>query len=269
MPNLPTIFRKIFGLEAVFKLGGKKTVFVVSCEHAGNEIPKEYQKYFKPYQKLLETHNSLDLGAKKLAQKIAGAFDAPLFLNTISRLLIDVDCSLHNKPYLFFAPSDAGSEEKTNQFKESFKDFPETEKELIIKNIYEKHRHNLEKQINGEIKKGRGIFHLMVHSFTPIYKGEERNADLGLLYNPSLPDEAEFCQKWQKILTELDPNLKVRLNYPYTGAEDGLTTNLRRQFDEKYLGVEIEVNQKWPLGKKKEWRKLQKIIVKSLKILLK
>jgi predicted N-formylglutamate amidohydrolase len=261
-------FINLFIPRAVFKLAGKKTIFIVSCEHAGNEIPERYRKFFKSYKKLLKTHNALDIGAKKLAKKIARFFGAPLFLNQISRLLIDVDCSLHNKPYLFFAPSDAGSEEKTNQFKESFKDFPETEKELIIKNIYEKHRQALENRMAGEIKKGRGVFHLMVHSFTPVYKGEERNADIGLLYNPANQKELEFCQNWQKILTELDPNLKVRLNYPYTGSEDGLTTNLRRQFDEKYLGVEIEVNQKWPLGKKSEWKRLKKIIVKSLKTLL-
>ncbi|MDD5290308.1 MAG: N-formylglutamate amidohydrolase [Patescibacteria group bacterium] len=244
-------------------------VLIVSCEHAGNKIPKEYRNYFKLYKKILETHNALDIGAKKLAKKIARAFGAPLFLNLISRLLIDVDCSLHNKPYLFFAPSDAGSEEKTNQFKEAFKDFPEIEKEQIIKKIYEKHRQKLEKQIADEIKNSRGVFHLMVHSFTPNFKGEERNADIGLLYNPALSDEAELCQKWQKILIELDSNLKVRLNYPYTGSEDGLTSNLRRQFGEKYLGVEIEVNQKWPTGDKRKWKRLQKIIVKSLKILLK
>ena len=37
---------------------------------------------------------------------------------------------------------------------------------------------------------------------------------------------------------------RVRRNYPYRGAADGLTTALRRLFKPKdYLGLEIEINQ--------------------------
>lgn len=36
------------------------------------------------------------------------------------------------------------------------------------------------------------------------------------------------------------------INVPYNGADDGFTTYLREQFPaDKYLGIEIEVNQKY------------------------
>jgi predicted N-formylglutamate amidohydrolase len=44
-------------------------------------------------------------------------------------------------------------------------------------------------------------------------------------------------------LRALSPAWRVRLNYPYHGASDGLTTSLRRTFGPRYLGVEIELNQ--------------------------
>ncbi|MEO8932838.1 MAG: N-formylglutamate amidohydrolase, partial [Xanthomarina sp.] len=36
-----------------------------------------------------------------------------------------------------------------------------------------------------------------------------------------------------------------RFNYPYLGKADGFTSYLRKQFPKNYLGIEIEVNQKF------------------------
>ncbi|MGZ5244731.1 MAG: N-formylglutamate amidohydrolase, partial [Bacteroidia bacterium] len=62
------------------------------------------------------------------------------------------------------------------------------------------------------------------------------------------------------------PELTVKFNYPYLGTDDGFTTHLRKLFpDEKYAGVEIEINQKYPLGSDdKAWKKLQKDIYKAV-----
>jgi hypothetical protein len=47
------------------------------------------------------------------------------------------------------------------------------------------------------------------------------------------------------------------MNYPYQGKADGFTTTLRRQWPgDSYVGIEIEVNQKWPLGDRRTWRRL-------------
>ena len=47
------------------------------------------------------------------------------------------------------------------------------------------------------------------------------------------------------------------MNYPYRGVSDGHTAALRRRFRKRYLGLEIEVNQRFPLGPEKDWRELQ------------
>jgi hypothetical protein len=49
----------------------------------------------------------------------------------------------------------------------------------------------------------------------------------------------------------------LRRNYPYRGQSDGLTTALRRQFGARYLGIELEINQRWPLGPRSAWQTLQ------------
>jgi predicted N-formylglutamate amidohydrolase len=88
------------------------------------------------------------------------------------------------------------------------------------------------------------VLHVAVHSFTPVMGGEVRNADVGLRYDSRRPSEVRTCRRWQGKLEEIDPALRVRRNYPYRGAADGLATWLRRRFpDARYAGVELELNQ--------------------------
>jgi predicted N-formylglutamate amidohydrolase len=114
------------------------------------------------------------------------------------------------------------------------------------------------------------VLHLAVHSFTPVWAGQERNADIGLLYDPRRIQERRLCQRWQRLLGEVDSTLRVRRNYPYLGRADGLTTALRQEFaPTSYLGIELEVNQAVLAGAAPRRRQLQRAIVESLKRLLK
>jgi hypothetical protein len=57
----------------------------------------------------------------------------------------------------------------------------------------------------------------------------------------------------------------VRRNYPYRGYADGLTTWLRKRYpDPAYAGIELEINQKYPLGTAPKWRELRKLLLATL-----
>ena len=48
-----------------------------------------------------------------------------------------------------------------------------------------------------------------------------------------------------KILARAAPQLRVRRNYPYLGRADGLPTATRRRWpQDRYIGFELELNQK-------------------------
>ena len=49
----------------------------------------------------------------------------------------------------------------------------------------------------------------------------------------------------KKELLHQNKALNIRYNYPYLGKADGFTTYLRKQFPTNYMGIEIEVNQKF------------------------
>jgi predicted N-formylglutamate amidohydrolase len=111
------------------------------------------------------------------------------------------------------------------------------------------------------------IIHVAVHSFTPELDGEVRNADVGLLYDPKRKGEVEICRRWASILRQRDPGIRLRMNYPYRGNADGLTTWLRRKHPaSRYLGIELEINQ--ALVGEPGWRSFQELIAASLRELM-
>jgi hypothetical protein len=59
-------------------------------------VPSRYRALFRDQEAVLKTHRGSDLGALWLARELATALEAPLFAGSVSRLLIDLNRSLHH-----------------------------------------------------------------------------------------------------------------------------------------------------------------------------
>lgn len=202
-------------------------ILVLTCEHGGNDIPETYKKHF-PDEAVLKTHRGYDLGAIDLFQYVKPLSDVSFDSNS-SRLLVELNRSLHHKML----------------FSEFTKHLSKTEKDNIIKDYYLPYRSRVEDKINDYLNRGEEVLHLSIHSFTPQLNGKMRNCDIGLLYDSQQNKEQEFCKNLKALLLKHNPHLNVRFNYPYLGKADGFTTFLRKQFPKNYIGIEIEVNQKF------------------------
>ena len=74
-----------------------------------------------------------------------------------------------------------------------------------------------------------------------------------------------MCARWKASLAALDPGLRVRRNYPYSGKDDGLTSHLRRRFAQSdYVGIELEVNQALVFAAGRLWTALRRALIDSL-----
>jgi predicted N-formylglutamate amidohydrolase len=230
----------------------ENTRLFLSCEHGGNRVPEAYRTLFLGHEKLLATHRGYDIGALPLARSLALALEAPLLVSEITRLLVDLNRSL-SSPTLF---------------SEITRDLAESEQKKILKDHYHPYREAVEQEVETLLDGGGRVIHLSIHSFTPFFEDQVRSADLGLLYDPGRVLERELCRGLQADLREGAPSLRVRRNYPYRGISDSVVTALRRRLEEeKYLGIEIEVNQKHPQGDPSSWEFFQQTLVKSLKTL--
>jgi predicted N-formylglutamate amidohydrolase len=221
---------------------------LLTCEHAGNNVPDTYETYFNGHEELLESHKGYDIGALELFDNLK-----PLackgFHELNTRLLIELNRSLHH-PKLFSAVT---------------RQLSDAEKSAVIKKHYLPYRDQVEHFIHDFVMAGRQVVHIAVHTFTPELDGEIRDADIGLLYDPKRKGEQSFCKLWKSELSKRDETLLVRYNYPYLGIADGLTTYLRRKFKgNEYLGIELEVNQKFALGEQDRWQQLHQVIKHAL-----
>jgi predicted N-formylglutamate amidohydrolase len=134
-----------------------------------------------------------------------------------------------------------------------------------VKHYYQPYRARAERLVRQAIADHGHVLHLSSHSFTPELDGKVRNADIGLLYDPARPGEAELCEHWKAALNACAPNLRVRRNYPYAGNGDGLTAWFRQRLPPgAYVGIELEINQKHIIRAGRHWTALRKVIVESL-----
>jgi predicted N-formylglutamate amidohydrolase len=202
-------------------------ILILTCEHGGNDVPVTYQKHFKS-ETVLKTHRGYDLGALDLFHFIEPLSDVSLY-STATRLLVELNRSLHHKQL----------------FSEFTKHLSKLEKAQIIKDHYSSYRLAVEDHIKNSITNDNAVLHISIHSFTPHLSGTTRNCDIGLLYDSTKKKEQKFCKHFKSELLKKEQNLNIRFNYPYLGKADGFTTYLRKKFPTHYLGIEIEVNQKF------------------------
>lgn len=228
---------------------------IISCEHAGNDVPEEYLHLFEHASEELNTHRGIDIGALELTNTIARKMDQEAYLHTVTRLLVDLNRSVQS-PTLF---------------SEYTKDEPLKVREDIFKRYYRPHRERVEHEVKEVIDSDAQAIHIGVHTFTPIWKNRERQVDVGFLFDPTREDEHRFCQCWREKLRSRSPTLRLKMNQPYRGTMDGFTTYLRRRYSgDQYMGMEVEVNQRFTEDTlKDEWRKLQADLAESLQDTLK
>ena len=222
---------------------------ILSCEHAGNEVPEHYRHLFHHEPEVLFTHRGLDIGALELAQELEKELKAPLYFHCITRLLIEAN----------------RSQNTADHFSEFSRNLPPEAKQEIVEEYYLPYRQKVTKAAAKTIAEKGSVIHLSVHSFTPELNGEVRTADIGLLFDPNRQLERLFCRLFTEEILRLSPDLVVKDNYPYLGTADGLTTHLRTLFpDERYAGVELEVNQAYPESKE-NWQHVQAVLAAALK----
>jgi predicted N-formylglutamate amidohydrolase len=202
---------------------------------------------FRGFARVLRTHRGYDPGALDMARDLARALQAPLVYATVSRLLVELNRSLHHRGLWSQATRGLSSDEKAR----------------IVERYYTPYRDRVLHIVGAAVRGGHRVVHISSHSFTPVLDGEVRDADVGLLYDPRRRGEVELVTRWKRALHERAPALRVRRNYPYAGTSDGLTTFLRAKFPaERYAGIELELNQKWVAHRSR--RGVRKTIVTAL-----
>lgn len=180
---------------------------VLLCPHASNFIPPEYQNLGLPASEL-QRHIAWDIGAAGVTRALTEILDAPAFLATYSRLLIDL-----NRPL----SSDSSIVERSEAT-----DVPGNlqltaeERALRAERVFAPYHRAVAAHLAERKMKRRRSIIVAVHSFTPTYHGVARVWHAGVLFEKS----TAFASATIERLRASDGSLNVGANVPYTVAPD-------------------------------------------------
>lgn len=218
---------------------------VVTCEHASNAVPKKLSPGLGVGGSVLRTHVAWDRGSRELASILAHRLGAAQFMGRQTRLVVDLNRNRGSRqliPTKSFGVDIPGNKKLTRQ-----------DREARIEKFWAPYREAVETAVAHAIESTGQCIHLSVHTFVPKLDGQVRDADVGLLYDPRRPRERKFAEAVKEQLE--GALLDVRMNYPYKGTADGVTTHLRKKFPKsRYIGIELEINQKVLQSSRQVWR---------------
>ena len=216
-----------------------KAILILTCEHASNKLPAAFKKVVPA--EVLKTHRAYDIGAVQVFRKLV-KFAKPEFNceGKFSRLFVDLNRTITNKSAFsdYLRNNENAKAEATaywNEYRAAIEKF--------VASSLSSPKRTASK--TRAAKAAPTSIHLGIHSFTPVLNGKVRNTDIGILYDPARPQERAYANVIKAEIKRLYPTIKVRFNYPYKGSSDGLTTTLRKKFGPRYVGIEIEINQKF------------------------
>lgn len=178
---------------------------VLVCEHASSHIPEHFNNLGLT-DEAAKSHIAWDPGALETAKHMAEKLNVPLVASCISRLVYDC-----NRPPEATDAMPTTSEIYTVSGNQNLSN---EQKNVRINACYRP----FEQLLGGVLDKGDAQTVLItMHSFTPVYKGESRSVEIGVLHD----DDDQLAQALMQVATGYD----IRLNEPY-GKQDGVTHTL-------------------------------------------
>ena len=184
---------------------GSRARLVFLCEHACNRMPASLDMLGLP-QSEIHRHIGWDIGALDVATALADRFDASLFFQEYSRLVIDCNRPLDSAGLI---PKISESTSIPGNICLSL-----ANREKRITEIWQPYQQAIAEFLSK--KTGRPTLVVSIHSFTPVFKGEKRPWEIGLLFNR----HSGTAQALRSILHSIDPTLNIGMNQPYSISDE-------------------------------------------------
>ncbi|MFL4469069.1 N-formylglutamate amidohydrolase [Tateyamaria armeniaca] len=203
----------------VSRRNGRSPIVLV-CEHASAHIPADL-KDLGVSAAARRSHVAWDPGAMAVARAMSQTLDATLVSSTISRLVYDCNRP-PEAPDAIPVRSEAydvpGNRGLTN-----------ADRRARVARYYAPFRDRLA----SEIARRTDPIIVTIHSFTPVYNGQTREVEIGILHDSD--------SRLADAMLRNAPRRDVRRNAPY-GPKDGVTHTLKEHgLKHGHLNVMIEV----------------------------
>ena len=174
---------------------------VLICEHASNYIPEVFDGLGLPPEDLVR-HIAWDIGAEAVSRALSLHLDAPCFIGKYSRLLIDL-----NRPP--GSPTSIPERSEATDIPGNFLLGAE-DRQLRTERIFTPFQAAISRHLDLRQQQGRPTKIIAIHSFTPVFLGEQRPWHAGILFGKSFGLGRQIIDR----LTEIT-KLRIGANVPY------------------------------------------------------
>lgn len=183
-----------------------RSPFFLTCDHGSNRAPRQLKRLGLAPQDW-NRHIAWDIGALGVAENLSSLLDATLISQNYSRLVIDC-----NRPFQNPESIPIISEETTIPANFHLED---SDRSARQDDIFEPYHGAISRFLNKRHRENKTTIFTAIHSFTPVYKGETRPWDIGILY-----DQDTRISKPLINLLKRDTSLTVGDNQPYQVGND-------------------------------------------------
>jgi predicted N-formylglutamate amidohydrolase len=203
--------------------------FFLTADHAGRAIPARLGTLGVP-QAERERHIAWDIGIAGVTERLSTLIDATAVLQTYSRLVIDCNREPGHAtsiPEISELTEIPGNHHLTPQ-----------QREARRREVFAPYHDQIAALLDARDAEGRRTVLIAMHSFTPIFKGEPRSVQVGVLYNRD--------DRLARIMLELlraEPDLVVGDNTPYAITDTSDYTVPVHGEQRGLPHVEIEIRQ--------------------------
>lgn len=185
---------------------------VLICEHAGRRIPPALNGLGIAAE-YRSSHIIWDIGARGLALKLSEKLDAALAMQRYSRLVYDCnrDWGAHDEVPAKIDYIDVPGN----------RDLTVAQRQLRRNTVYTPFRDGTRRLIDYRLRHGRVKALVTVHSFTPVFGGQVRDLDIGIIH-----DSDKRLADIMLSRTAPRNGLDIRRNEPYSPSR-GVTHTLK------------------------------------------
>ncbi len=181
---------------------------VILCEHASNHIPERYDGLGLSDADRI-SHAAWDPGAREMCLLLSKALDAPVVASCVSRLVYDC-----NRPP---DSTDAMTERSEQIEVPGNRNLSQAARQERVDTVYRPFCEAVDAVLDA---RDQPTVLVTIHSFTPVYFGEHRAVEIGILHD----DDARLAEAMLAEAPTL-PHRRIERNEPY-GPADGVTHSL-------------------------------------------
>jgi predicted N-formylglutamate amidohydrolase len=201
--------------------------FVIVCDHASNRIPDEYRS-FGSADDALATHIAWDPGALAVSRRLSTLLDAPLLWPDVSRLVID--CNRSPDAASLIVVESEGRPVPANR------NLSEAQRAERIQRVHAPYHEAIDTCLKRRVAAGVVPALIAIHSFTPVYLGNSRPWEIGIVFG----EDRLLADRFIRAL-QTDPALTVGVNQPYAPADQVYYTVERHAGPRGLPAVMIEI----------------------------